>query len=92
MLDFLIAAIILVGLCVAAMCFNIICRGRKFPETEISRNKELRKMGITCAKEDEMKLWGKKNGKDIPGCADFSCEGCAGCDFYRRNENKKTEK
>ena len=56
-----IAAIILIGLCVFGLCFNIIFRkDGKFPETEIERNKELRKRGITCAKEEEMKLWGKK--------------------------------
>lgn len=51
-------------------------RGR-FPDREISRNPELRKMGITCAKEEELRLWRKGRG-DNP-CPDGGCEGCA---FY----------
>ena len=42
-----------VALCVFGMCFNIIFRKNgKFPDGEISRNKELRKRGIVCAKEE----------------------------------------
>ena len=55
----------IVGLCVFGMCFNIIFRKKDFPDGEISRNKELRKRGIVCAKEEELRLWGKKNGKKI---------------------------
>ena len=63
------AAIVLVGLCVFGLCFNIIFRkDGKFPETEIENNKEMRKRGIKCAKEDEMKLWGKKNPDGTPKC------------------------
>ena len=51
-----IAALIFIGLSVFGLCFNIIFRKNgKFPETEISRNKEMRKLGIRCAKEDELR-------------------------------------
>ena len=74
-----IAAIILIGLCVFGLCFNIIFRkDGNFPETEIERNKELRKRGITCAKEEEMKLWGKKKGR-APSCSDMGCSDCNSC-------------
>ena len=39
-----IAALLLVGLCIIGLCFNIIFRkDGKFPETEIENNKEMRK-------------------------------------------------
>ena len=61
-MEILIAAIIFVGLAVFIMCFNIIFRKKPFPDSEIGHSKELRKRGIVCAKEEEMKLWGPKRG------------------------------
>lgn len=75
-----IAALLLVGICIIGLCFNIIFRKNgKFPETEIERNKEMRKLGIKCAKEDELKMWGRRNGKKYPSCSDIGCGDCAGC-------------
>lgn len=76
----LILSIAVVALCVFGMCFNIIFRkDGKFPDGEISRNKELRKRGIVCAKEEELRLWGKDHGKKNPTCADLGCTACGGC-------------
>ena len=84
-----LAALVFVGLSVFGLCFNIIFRKNgRFPETEISRNKEIRKLGIKCAKEDELKMWGKRNGKSAPTCSDLGCSDCAGCDIIQG----KTEK
>ena len=33
----------------------LIQRNGKFPETEVGRNKEMRKLGIECAKAEEIK-------------------------------------
>lgn len=62
----IILTIIIIGICVFLLCFNIIFRkDGKFPDTEIEHNKELRKRGIQCAKMEEKKLWGKKkSGKE----------------------------
>ena len=77
-MEILLAAVILVGLCVFGLCFNIIFRkDGKFPETEIENNKEMRKRGIKCAKEEEMKLWGKKGADGAPGCDDGGCGSCS---------------
>ena len=77
-MEVIFAALILVGLCVFGLCFNIIFRkDGKFPETEIENNIEMRKRGIKCAKEDEMKLWGKKNPDGTPASCDEG--GCASC-------------
>ena len=72
-------SIAVVGLCVFGMCFNIIFRkDGQFPDGEIS---ELRKRGIVCAKEEELKLWGKDHGKKNPTCADLGCTACGGCNL-----------
>ena len=84
-----IAAVIFVGLCVFGLCFNIIFRKNgQFPETEISSNKEMRKLGIRCAKEDELRLWGKKHGKKHPTCSDLGCADCAGCGVIENNDKQ----
>ena len=83
-----LAALVFIGLSVIGLCFNIIFRKKgKFPETEISKNAELRKRGIRCAKEEEMRLWGKKDKTTFPACGDMGCSSCAGCDaIYNKTE------
>ena len=74
-MEILIAAVVLVGFAVFIMCFNIIFRKKPFPDGEIEHNQELRKRGIICAKEEEMRLWGPKKGR-------YSCGGsCSSCGF-----------
>ena len=71
------AALLLVGLCVIGLCFNIIFRKNgKFPDTEIENNREMRKRGIKCAKEDEIKMWGKKGPDGKPECSEGGCGSC----------------
>ena len=84
-MEILIAAIVFVGFAVFIMCFNIIFRKKPFPDGEIEHNKELRKRGIICAREEEMRLWGQKKGS-TGGCSG-SCGSCGlnlngtGCDI-----------
>lgn len=84
-MEILIAAIVFVGFAVFIMCFNIIFRKKPFPDGEIEHNKELRKRGIICAREEEMRLWGPKKG-GTGGCSG-SCGSCGlnlngtGCDI-----------
>ena len=76
-----IATLILVAFCFVGLGFNIIFRKNgKFPETEISSNKNMKKLGIKCAKEEEMKLWGDK--KRGASCEDLGCASCAGCELH----------
>lgn len=71
-------AVILIGLSLIGLCFNIIFRKNgKFPDGEISHNKALTKQGIQCAKVEERKLWRKKS-KNRENCSGDDCEGC-GC-------------
>jgi len=72
-MEILIASIIIIAFCIFGMCFNIIFKkGGEFPNSEISQNKEMRKRGIICAKEEEIKIWGKKNKNNKP----FDCSSC----------------
>lgn len=52
MLIITVAAVVL-GLCFLGLGFNIFFRKNgKFPETEIGQNREMKKRGIRCAKEE----------------------------------------
>ena len=49
------------------MCFNIIFRkDGRFPEYEVSQNKEMRKLGIRCMHEEDAALFGKKGMTAVP--------------------------
>lgn len=59
-----LAAIIILGIGVIGMCFNIIFRKNgKFPETEISHNENMRKMGIKCMREQDEEIFSKKEAQ-----------------------------
>ncbi len=80
----ILAAIILLGIGVFGMCFNIIFRKNgKFPETDISRNENMRKMGIKCMGEEERELLSKnKNVRKSASCTGSYSDACAGCGLY----------
>ena len=79
----LLAAILVLAIAIALMCVGIIVKGR-FPETEVSRNENMRKMGIKCAKEEEEELLRKGIGaKDAKSCSGNYSDACLGCDFYK---------
>ena len=77
-------ALLLIALAVAGMAVTILVKkDGKFPDGEISHNKELRRRGIICAKEEEMRLWRKQNpkaaaqGRRPDTCPETGCDGCA---------------
>ena len=50
-------ALLLLALGVAGMAVTILVKkDGKFPDGEISHNKELRRRGVICAKEEELRL------------------------------------
>jgi hypothetical protein len=50
-------SIALVGIAFAGLGLNILFRKNgKFPETEVGSNKNMRNLGITCTKQDEIKI------------------------------------
>ena len=83
-------AIAVVALCVFGLCFNIIFRkDGKFPDGEISHNKELRRRGIVCAKEEELRLWGRKHNIQNPDCSVLGCSACSGCGAKPQSESEE---
>ncbi len=79
-MEVFIAAFVLIALGVFGMCFNIIFRkDGEFPEYEVGSNKEMRKLGIRCMKEEqaEIPLTDKQGGQACAGNCDESCTGCS---------------
>jgi hypothetical protein len=72
----LLVSMAALGLCVAGLAFNILVRKNgKFPETEVGKNQHMRKLGITCVKQDEIRRNKPKQEKE----AAMDCSGCSGC-------------
>ena len=76
----------LIALCVFGMCFNIIFRkDGEFPEYEVSKNKDMRRLGIRCVHEEEAERLGK--AEKVPGnCTGEITEACAGCALYKEHK------
>jgi hypothetical protein len=63
-LTVLIASLIIVALAFLGLGLSIFFRKKgKFPDHEVGTNHNMKKMGITCVKQDELKAWGKDNKK-----------------------------
>jgi len=81
-----LAALILVGVGVFGMCFNIIFRkDGEFPEYEVGENKKMREMGIRCMREQEEDLFPSKGGnnkKKHRNCETIYTDDCKSCGFY----------
>ena len=75
-----------IGLCVFGLCFNIIFRkDGEFPEYEVSKNKDMRRLGIRCMHEEEAAIHGRK--KDAPEhCRGEITEACTGCALYKEEK------
>ncbi|HUX54465.1 MAG TPA: hypothetical protein VMV56_08640 [Williamwhitmania sp.] len=65
-------AVVLLALMFIGLGFNIFFRKKKFPETEVGHNKEMRKLGIKCARTEEILLFRKNKNLPLP-------EGCDTC-------------
>jgi len=79
----------LVGIAVFLLCFNIIFRKKPFPDGEISRSREMRKRGIVCANEEEIRLHGRRKRTPSGKCDPEACLDCvAGCSRESSNKEK----
>jgi hypothetical protein len=67
MLKVLIISFILLGMAFLGLAHRVLfVREGRFPQTSIGKNKQMRELGITCVKHDELKC--HKNGGGIGGC------------------------
>jgi len=80
----------LVAIAVFLLCFNVIFRNKPFPDGEISRNKEMRKRGIVCMNEEEIKLHGRRKKTGSGKCDGNACDECAAsCNIKDAIEKKE---
>jgi hypothetical protein len=69
MLKVLIISIILLGIAFLGLAFRIIfVRGGRFPQTSVGKNKQMRELGITCVKHDELRCHKNLGGNGGCGC------------------------
>ena len=70
MIKILLISFVLLGISFVGLAFRILfVREGKFPQTSVGKNKQMRELGLTCVKHDELKCY--QNGRAGPGC------GCA---------------
>ena len=78
----LLAAILILAIAIALMCVGIIVKGR-FPETEVSKNENMRRLGIKCMHEQEKEMNGSERQRQkSKSCIGVYSDSCAGCGFY----------
>jgi hypothetical protein len=77
-----LAAVVFVGLAVLLLGVNIFFFKRPFPDGEISTNPEMKKRGIKCAKQEELELLARQQGKKI--CDGNFSDACASCSLFRK--------
>jgi len=66
-LKVLIISFILLGLAFIGLAFRVLfVREGRFPETSVGKNKQLRDLGLNCAKHEEMSC--RKVHSDYGGC------------------------
>lgn len=79
----LLAAILILSIAIALMCVGIIVKGR-FSETEVSKNENMRRMGIKCMHEQEKEMIeAERNKKGNGSCSGVYSDACVGCGFYK---------
>ena len=79
----LLAAILILAIAIALMCVGIIVKG-KFPETEVSKNENMRKLGIKCPNEQEKEMFGtERQRQKSKSCTGIYSDACIGCGFYK---------
>ena len=80
----LLAAILILAIAIALMCVGIIVKG-KFPETEVSKNETMRRLGVKCMHEQEKELFGTERQRQrSKSCTGTYSDQCAGCGFYNK--------
>ena len=75
----LLAAIILIGICVLIMSVGIIV-GRGFPQYDLGGNEKLKKRGIVCYKDEDARLHAPR------ACSGNFSDACAGCSLYNTDK------
>ena len=88
-----LAAVILIGIGVFGMCFNIIFRKNgEFPQTDVGSNENMRKLGIRCMREEDDERFSSGSKKHSgASCSGVYSDSCAGCGLYPHHESGTKE-
>ncbi|MDD6252929.1 MAG: hypothetical protein ACI3ZO_08095 [Candidatus Cryptobacteroides sp.] len=88
-----LAALVLIGLGVFGMCFNIIFRKNgEFPQTDVGANENMRRLGIRCMREEDDERFSSTSKKHSGAeCSGVYSDSCAGCGLYPYEKNRKRE-
>ena len=82
MLRLLLITIILMVICFLALGIRIWIKG-KFADTEVGHNPNMKKLGLCCAKEEEVILWRKNGDKRV----NTTCGICSSCSISAECES-----
>ena len=79
MIKVFLAAILFIGIAVLGMSASVLLKKNgRFPETDLGKNENMKKLGIRCAKDidEEIHSGGKFS------CGSMKDDSCAGCGFF----------
>ena len=62
-IEILIASVIIVIVSILLLGFNIFFMKKKFPETSVGHNRDMKKLGIYCVKCEEQKKYRQEKSK-----------------------------
>ena len=79
----ILAAVLVLGIGVFGMCFNILFRKKDFPQFDVGSNEEMRKRGIRCFKDVDADLHGKV-------CSGDYSDACKDCKLYESGSHSRT--
>lgn len=60
--------VILVAIAMAGLAIGVLIKG-KFPDTHVGHNSDMKKLGITCAKNDSALCQGRSKSDGCRGCS-----------------------
>ncbi len=67
MIKLILLSLLLLALAMLGMAISLLARKNgKFPDTSVGKNKEMKNLGIHCARHEEIKC---RRDIDIGGCA-----------------------
>lgn len=79
----ILIAVVILGLCVVGLGFNILFRKKDFPHYDVGSNEEMRKRGICCYKDEDAAIHKSKK------CTGEASEACKQCNLYESGSNSR---
>ena len=84
MLQVIIIASVLLAIALVGLAIGVIFKG-KFPETHVGHNPEMKKLGITCAKNDKNLCQGRPKTTKFSNCCSHPNNDNGVCPIVNKN-------